>query len=64
MEGELLNREESHNEYYYEIREFIDMILSGRRESEINSHATSLATMEIIDQVRRQIGVHYPADDK
>lgn len=64
VEGELLSREESHNEYYYEIREFIDMILSGRRESEINSHATSLATMEIIDEVRRQIGVHYPADDK
>lgn len=64
VEGELLCRKESHNEYYYEIREFIDMILSGRRESEINSHATSLATMEIIDEVRRQIGVHYPADDK
>ena len=64
VEGELLSREESHNEYYYEIQEFIDMILSGRRESDINSHATSLATMEIIDEVRRQIGVHYPADDK
>ena len=64
VEGELLSREESHNEYYYEIREFIDMILSGRRESKINSHATSLATMEIIAEVRRQIGVHYPADDK
>ena len=64
VEGELLSRKESHNEYYYEIQEFIDMILSGRRESEINSHATSLATMEIIDEVRRQIGVHYPADDK
>ena len=64
VEGELLSQEESHNEYYYEIQEFIDIILSGRRESEINSHATSLATMEIIDEVRRQIGVHYPADDK
>ena len=64
VEGELLSREESHNEYYYEIQEFINMILSGRRESDINSHATSLATMEIIDEVRRQIGVHYPADDK
>ena len=64
VEGELLSREENHNEYYYEIQEFIDMILSGRRESDINSHATSIATMEIIDEVRRQIGVHYPADDK
>ena len=64
VEGELLSREESHNEYYYEIQEFIDMILSGRRESEINSHTNSLITLEIIDEVRKQLGVVYPADNK
>jgi predicted dehydrogenase len=50
------------NEYYYEIAEFIDLILSGRRESAINSHENSLITLEIIDEVRRQLGVHFPAD--
>lgn len=50
------------DEYYYEVAEFIDLILSGRRESEINSHAHSLITLEIIDEVRRQLGVVYPAD--
>jgi predicted dehydrogenase len=63
VEGEPLGKAESHNEYYYEIAEFIDLILAGHRESQINSHDTSLATMEIIDEVRRQLGVHYPADE-
>jgi predicted dehydrogenase len=50
------------DEYYYEVAEFIHLILSGKRESAINSHENSLATLEIIDEVRRQLGVAYPAD--
>lgn len=50
------------DEYYYEVAEFIDLINAGKRESEINSHANSLITLEIIDEVRRQLGVVYPAD--
>ena len=63
VEGEPLSTPDSHNEYYHEIHEFIDMVLTGRCESEINSHATSLATMQVIDEVRRQLGVRYPADE-
>ena len=63
VEGEPISQADNHNEYYYEIAEFIDMVLAGRTESQINSHDTSLATMEIIDEVRRQLGVHYPADE-
>ena len=47
---------------YYEVAEFIDLIEQGRIESTVNSHENSLVTMEIIDQVRRQLGVSYPAD--
>jgi predicted dehydrogenase len=50
------------DEYYYEIAEFVNLIRSGRRESAINSHQNSLITLEIIDEVRRQSGVAYPAD--
>ncbi|MCD8268241.1 MAG: Gfo/Idh/MocA family oxidoreductase [Parabacteroides sp.] len=50
------------NEYYYEVAEFIDLIQTGKRESEINSHENSLITLEVIDEVRRQLGVVYPAD--
>ncbi len=62
-EAEMLGREQPHDEYYYEIKEFIDTILDGRTESRINSHDCSLATAEIIDEVRRQLGVRYPADE-
>lgn len=54
--------EATHDDYYYEIKEFIDLIEQGKRESEINSHAVSLATIEIIDEVRKQLGVVFPAD--
>lgn len=50
------------DEYYYEVAEFINLIQSGRRESAINSHANSLIAVEIIDEVRRQLGVIYPSD--
>lgn len=50
------------DEYYYEIAEFIDLIQSGRQESATNSWENSLITLEIIDEIRRQLGVVYPAD--
>lgn len=50
------------DEYYYEVAEFIDLIQAGKRESDINSHNNSLITLEIIDEIRRQLGIVYPAD--
>lgn len=50
------------NEYYYEIAEFLNLVESGRLESETNSHSNSLVTMEILDEIRKQLGVVYPAD--
>lgn len=60
--GENLTQPTDKNEYFYEIKEFIDLILTGKHQSEINSHEHSLITMEIMDEVRRQLGVVYPAD--
>lgn len=61
-EGEQLTIPDSHNEYYHEIKEFINLIEQGCIESKINSHENSIASMEIIDEVRRQLGVVFPAD--
>jgi len=52
------------NEYFYEVAEFLDLIEQGRTESEINSLENSLTTMEIVDEIRRQLGVIFPADKK
>lgn len=52
----------NNNEYYYELAEFIDLIESGKMESAVNSHENSYITMEIIDEIRKQLGVVYPAD--
>ena len=59
---ETLSYPTEHNEYYYEVKEFIDIVQSGRQESNINSWENSLITMEIMDEIRRQLGVVYPAD--
>lgn len=61
--GEAVGVEPDRDRYYYEIAEFIDLIEQDRLESEINSHENSLITLEIIDEVRRQLGVVYPADE-
>lgn len=43
--------------YYYEIKEFIDLVNEGRKQSDVNTWEISLATMEVIDEIRSQIGV-------
>ena len=50
------------DEYYYEVVEFINLVQAGKLESEVNSHENSLITIEIIDEVRRQLGVSFLAD--
>ena len=62
-ESENIRPETLNHEYYYEVAEFIDTIQSGKKESTINSLNNSLITMEILDEVRRQLGVVFPADN-
>lgn len=51
------------DDFYYEVGEFIGLVLAGKRESEIDSHENSLITMEIMDEIRSQLGIVYPADE-
>jgi len=50
------------NDYYYEVAHFVDLVLGGQVESPVNSHAASVATLAIVDEIRRQAGIVYPAD--
>ncbi len=54
---------ENKNEYYYEIAEFINLVETGKYESEVNSYENSLITIEIVDEIRKQLGVVFPADN-
>jgi predicted dehydrogenase len=56
--------EHSGNDYSYEIAHFIDLVEAGRVESDINTHQCSVAVMEIVDEIRRQYGIVYPADQE
>jgi scyllo-inositol 2-dehydrogenase (NADP+) len=47
---------------YYEAKEFIELIKSGKRESEINSHNHSLLTIALMEEARQQTGIVFPAD--
>lgn len=40
-----------YNEYYYEFKEFADLIEKGLKESSLNSLQTSLSVLEIIDEL-------------
>ncbi len=50
------------DEYLCEFKEFIDVIDNGRMESTNNSLANSLIVAEIMDEIRRQGEVSFPAD--
>lgn len=47
---------------FYEAREFIELILSGRRDSPVNTLSNSLIVAEIMEEARRQMGLTFPAD--
>ncbi|GIP53094.1 MULTISPECIES: Gfo/Idh/MocA family protein [Paenibacillus] len=47
---------------FYEAREFIELVESGKRDSSVNSLANSLIVAEIMEEARRQIGLKFPAD--
>ncbi|PLR79390.1 oxidoreductase [Bacillus sp. V3-13] len=59
---ENITRNQDNHSMYYEAKEFIDLVQSGKTESQTNSLANSVAVMEILDEIRRQIGVVFPAD--
>ncbi|MEQ8154235.1 MAG: Gfo/Idh/MocA family oxidoreductase [Clostridiaceae bacterium] len=47
---------------YYEATEFINLIKSGKVESSVNTLNRSLEAIKVTDEVRRQIGLVFPAD--
>lgn len=48
--------------FQFEIEETLHCIREGRVESPLHSHAASLALVGVLDEIRRQTGIIYPAD--
>ncbi|KEK24168.1 Gfo/Idh/MocA family protein [Bacillus gaemokensis] len=61
---ENLTQPQSTHTMSYETKEFIELIKKNQLESTVNSHNTSRITMNIMEEVRRQIGLIFPADLK
>lgn len=57
-----LSKEQVADDMYYEAKEFVELIKNKKLESKINNFETSIKTMEIMDEARRQIGLIYAAD--
>ena len=59
---EIISEKQYERDMRYEIEEFISLIHQGKTESPINSFENSLAALEVMDEIRRQIGLAFPAD--
>ena len=59
-----ISRTQTHESMYYEVKEFLELLETGKRESTINTHETTQITAWIAEEARRQMGLRFPADDK
>lgn len=57
-----LSMPQRENTMYYEAQEFIELIKNNQTESSINTFARSLTVTKIMDEVRQQLGIVFPAD--
>lgn len=60
---EEITRSQPQESMYYEALEFIELIKNGYRESDINTHARSLAVAELMEEARHQFGLRYASDE-
>ncbi|MFZ0528932.1 MAG: Gfo/Idh/MocA family oxidoreductase, partial [Propionicimonas sp.] len=58
-----LTREGSGWNLAFEIAEFARLVGAGARTSTLHPATNSLATIRILEAARREVGVHFPADD-
>ena len=59
-----ISRHQVDKNMFYEIDEFISLINTSKNESAINSMSLSLIVSEVMEEVRKDIGLKFPADLK
>lgn len=60
---EVLSKSHNEDNMCYEIEEFINLIREGKMESNINPLNVSKCVIEIMEEIRSQVGVKFPSDD-
>lgn len=61
---ETISKPQETNSMFYEVQEFITLIQNNKLESSVNSYKNSMVTAEILEEVRSQMGLIYPADKR
>ncbi|SFD02641.1 Gfo/Idh/MocA family protein [Clostridium uliginosum] len=59
---EVISESQEKYDMIYEIQEFIQIINDNLLESNVNSNSNSLETIKILQEIRHQVGVVFPAD--
>ncbi|NMI03271.1 Gfo/Idh/MocA family oxidoreductase [Paenibacillus sp. SZ31] len=59
---EQITVEQNHPAMYYEVEEFVNLVQQGEKESGMNTYERSYVTMQVMDQIRKQIGLVFPND--
>lgn len=63
-EEEDLTQVQIKDDMYYEAQHFINLINENKTESDVNSYQNSKWVMEIMDSIRKEIGLVFPSDKK
>ena len=60
---EVISKPQEMDNICYEIDEFIKLVQQGKTESQLNSYKRTIEAIEVMDEIRRQVGLIYPADE-
>lgn len=61
---EVISRPQEMDNICYEIDEFIKLVQRGKIESQLNSHERTLVALQVMDGIRRQVELFFPADEE
>ncbi|SDK36839.1 Gfo/Idh/MocA family protein [Sediminibacillus albus] len=58
-----ITRPQVENGMFYEAAAFVELVKQGKTESDVCTFERSLETAKLLEEIRRQTGIHFPADE-